>query len=78
MLTVGSLGDDPGALQSAFDRFTLWGVYIRGGFFALSFLCTVWALTMTARDLTRARTGQFPAHGSPTPDPAGTLASEHP
>jgi hypothetical protein len=79
MLSVGSLGDDPGALQLAFDRFTLWGVYIRGGFFALSFLCTVWALTVTARDLTCARTGQFPAHGPPTPDPAGTLgASEHP
>jgi hypothetical protein len=36
-------------LQSAFDRFTLWGVYIRGVFFALSFLCTVWALIITAR-----------------------------
>jgi hypothetical protein len=73
MLSVGSLGDHPGALQSAFDRFTLWGVYIRGGFFALSFLCTVWALTMTARDLTRARSCQFPARRSPAPGPAGTL-----
>jgi hypothetical protein len=46
--SVGPLGNDPGALQSAFDRFTLWGVYIRGVFFALSFLCTVWALIITA------------------------------
>jgi hypothetical protein len=79
MLSVGSLGNDPGALQSAFDRFTLWGVYIRGAFFALSFVCTVWALTKVSRDLGRARTGQFPAHRPPTPDAAGTLgASEHP
>jgi hypothetical protein len=40
-------------LQSAFDRFTLWGVYVRGAFFALSFLCTVWALTRVSRDLAR-------------------------
>ncbi|WP_333894225.1 hypothetical protein [Mycolicibacterium gadium] len=79
MLSVASLGNDPAALQSAFDRFTLWGVYIRGAFFALSFLCAVWAVTMVSRDLTRARTGQFPAHGQATPDPAGTRgASEHP
>jgi hypothetical protein len=49
MQGVGSLGNDPVALQSAFDRFTFWGVYFRGVFFALSLLCTVWALTMTAR-----------------------------
>ncbi len=67
MLSVGSLGNDPVAVQSAFDRFTLWGVYIRGVFFALSFLCTAWALTKVSRDLARARTGQFPAHGPPTP-----------
>ena len=79
MLSVGSLGNDPVALQSAVDRFTLWGVDIRGVFFALSFLCTVWALTKVSRDLARARIGQFPAHGPPTPDPAGSLgASEYP
>jgi hypothetical protein len=55
MLGVDSLGDDPGALQAAFDRFTLWGVYIRGAFFALSFLCTVWALTITSRNAASAR-----------------------
>jgi hypothetical protein len=49
MQSVGSLGNDAAALQSAFDRFTLWGVYIRGVFFASSFLCTVWALVITAR-----------------------------
>jgi hypothetical protein len=42
-------------LQAAFDRFTLWGVYIRGAFFALSFLCTVWALTITSRNAASAR-----------------------
>jgi hypothetical protein len=79
MLSVDSLGSDPSTLQSAFDRFTLWGVYIRGAFFALSFLCTVWALTKVSADLARARTGQFPAHRPPTPDPARTLGSaEHP
>jgi hypothetical protein len=55
MLSVDSLGNDPVALQSAFDRFSLWGVYIRGVFFALSFLCTVWAFTKVSRDLARAR-----------------------
>jgi hypothetical protein len=43
MMSVSSLGNDAVPLQSAFDRFTLWGVYIRGVFFTLSFLCTVWA-----------------------------------
>ena len=55
MQSVGSLGNDPFALQSAFDRFTLWGVYIRGAFFALSYLCTVWALIITSRNAGRAR-----------------------
>ena len=53
MRGVGSLGNDPVALQSAFDRFTLWGVYVRGVFFAASFLCTVWALTVTSRNTAR-------------------------
>ena len=57
MQSVGSLGNDPVALQSAFDRFTLWGVYIRGVFFALTFLCTVWALTVTSRGVARAHRG---------------------
>lgn len=55
MLSVDSLGSDAIALQSALDRFTLWGVYIRGAFFALSFLCTVWSLTKVSGDLARAR-----------------------
>ena len=45
------------ALQSAFNRFTLWGVYIRGVLFALTFLCTVWALTVTSRHAVGARSG---------------------
>lgn len=53
MQSVGSLGNDPVALQAAFDRFTLWGVYMRGVFFALTFLCTVWALTITSRATAR-------------------------
>jgi hypothetical protein len=27
----------------------LWGIYIRGVFFTLSFLCTVWTLVITSR-----------------------------
>jgi hypothetical protein len=58
MQGVSSLGNEPIALQSAFDRFTLWGVYIRGVFFALSFLCTLWALVVTSRDTASARSKQ--------------------
>ena len=47
----------PRALQSAFDRFTVWGIYIRGVFFALSFLCTVWALIRTSRNASSASPG---------------------
>jgi hypothetical protein len=60
MQGVGSLGNDPGALQSAFDRFTLWGVYIRGVFFTLSFLCTAWALVATCGDAAGRRSGNPP------------------
>ncbi len=49
MLNVDSLGIDPVALQRAFERFTLWGVYVRGGFFAAAFLSTVWAYIALAR-----------------------------
>ncbi|HET7665990.1 MAG TPA: hypothetical protein VFK56_07965 [Mycobacterium sp.] len=58
MQGVGSLGTDSVALQSAFGRFTLWGVYVRGAFFAASFLCTVWALIVISRDTGRARDEQ--------------------
>jgi hypothetical protein len=44
MLGVDDLGDDTAALQGAFDQFTLWGVQIRGGFLAVAFLASVWAL----------------------------------
>jgi hypothetical protein len=54
MQSVGSLGNDSVALQSAFDRFTFWGIYVRGLSFTLSFLCTVWALVVTSRDTARA------------------------
>ena len=58
MQDVSALGNDPIALQSAFDRFTLGGVYIRGVFFALSFLYTLWALVVTSRDTASARSKQ--------------------
>ena len=57
MQSVGSVGNDTVALQSAFNRFTLWGVYIRGVLFALTFLCTVWALAITSRHAVGARSG---------------------
>jgi hypothetical protein len=47
--SVGGLGDDPASLNRAFETFTLWGVYIRGAFFALSFVFTVWALVAIMR-----------------------------
>jgi hypothetical protein len=46
---VGRLGNDQAALQRAFDTFTLWGVYVRGVFFALIFLFSVWSLVATMR-----------------------------
>ncbi|PZS28767.1 MAG: hypothetical protein DLM61_14190 [Pseudonocardiales bacterium] len=49
MLNVDNLGNDKGALQQAFDQFTLWGVQVRGGFFAVAFLATVWAVAALAR-----------------------------
>ncbi len=43
MLNVANLGNDHTTLQEAFDQFTLWGVQVRGGFFATAFLATAWA-----------------------------------
>jgi hypothetical protein len=56
MQGVGHLGDDPVALQHAFDQFTFWGVDIRGVFFVLIFLCTVWSLTVISRHTAQAPT----------------------
>ena len=47
--SVGRLGDDSASLIRAFDTFTLWGVYIRGAFFVMSFAFTVWALVAIMR-----------------------------
>lgn len=45
MLHVGDLSDDDtAALRHSFETFTLWGVYVRGIWFAAIFLCSVWAL----------------------------------
>jgi hypothetical protein len=49
MLDVDDLADNTTALQQAFDQFTLWGVYLRGSFFALAFLATVWAVAALTR-----------------------------
>ena len=50
MQNVASVSDDDiTALHNAFQTFTLWGVYIRGGFFALVFVFTVWALVALLR-----------------------------
>ncbi|MGH3427080.1 MAG: hypothetical protein ACRD3Q_17305 [Terriglobales bacterium] len=57
MQSVGDLGNDPAALQSAFDRFTLWGIYVRGAFFTSSFIFTVWALAVTSRNTAPAQNG---------------------
>jgi hypothetical protein len=47
--SVEHIGDDPAALDRAFETFTLWGVYVRGAFFALTFVFTVWALVAMRR-----------------------------
>jgi hypothetical protein len=45
MMHVGQLNDtDSSALHDAFQTFTLWGVTLRGVFFAAIFVCSVWAL----------------------------------
>jgi len=49
MLNLDDLGNDQAALRQAFDQFTSWGVYVRGGFFALAFIATTWASAALAR-----------------------------
>ena len=44
MIGIRGLAHDATALQAAFARFTLWGVYVRGAAFALSFLSSLAAL----------------------------------
>jgi len=64
MLNVDNLGNDQTALQQAFAQFTLWGVQVRGGFFAVAFLATVWAFATLAR---RPATPVHPAVPSTLP-----------
>ena len=45
MHSVGHLGNDVVALHHAFTTFTFWGIYVRGVFFALIFLFTLWSFT---------------------------------
>ncbi|TCO59274.1 hypothetical protein [Actinocrispum wychmicini] len=55
MQHVGTVPDtDTAALHTAFETFTLWGVYIRGGFFGLGFVFIVWALVSILRHPRRA------------------------
>ncbi len=49
MLRVDDLDDNLAELQRAYDSFTLWGVYVRGAFFAIAFLTAVWALIALPR-----------------------------
>ncbi|WP_156401960.1 hypothetical protein [Agromyces sp. Soil535] len=49
MLSVPNL-DDPAAVSDAFNRFTLWGLQIRGAFWAIVFLAGVWALAVLPRN----------------------------
>jgi hypothetical protein len=49
MLGVPDLDTDSVALQNAFDRFTLWGVYVRGAFGTLALLAGIWALAAYPR-----------------------------
>lgn len=65
MHTVGNLGDNRTELQQAFNEFTLWGVHVRGGFFAVAFLSTVWAFAALARQPT---THTLPADSAGSPE----------
>jgi hypothetical protein len=49
MLGVDDLDDNLPDLQRAYDSFTLWGVYVRGAFFAIAFLTALWALIALLR-----------------------------
>jgi hypothetical protein len=55
MLSLPNL-DDRDAVADAFERFTLWGLQIRGAFWAVVLLASVWALAVFSRD-PRARLG---------------------
>jgi hypothetical protein len=48
MLGIMSLPETGTGIQEAFSRFTLWGVYVRGAAFTLSFVSSVWALVRLA------------------------------
>jgi hypothetical protein len=53
MLGVPNLSD-PVALTDAFDRFTFWGLQIRGAFWAVVFLAGVGALAVLPPDRSRS------------------------
>jgi len=44
MLSISGLRDASPALAQAFEDFTLWGVYVRGAFFAIAFFASLWAV----------------------------------
>jgi hypothetical protein len=47
MLGVDDL-HDTASLRHAFETFTLWGVYVRGAFFAAAFVAGLWAVATEA------------------------------
>lgn len=63
MQGLPGLGYDQAALRAAFDQFTVWGVYVRGGFFTVLLLGGVWALIKACP----ASSGDGPNGASPTP-----------
>jgi hypothetical protein len=48
MLGIMNLPEAGTGIQEGFSRFTLWGVYVRGAAFTLSFLSSVWAMVRLA------------------------------
>lgn len=49
MQGLAHLDTNQTALRDAFDQFTLWGVYVRGGFFAVTLLASIWGLVEAFR-----------------------------
>lgn len=66
MESVAGLADGSAGLQSAFRQFTVWGLYVRGAFFVVAFLASLWAVaTLSPQGYRTARDdGRDPARRS--------------